>query len=152
MNAYSIEKLMAETRRVAADYRRATGKALPVSGEIAIYDAIQLLGLEAAEQNAAGYDAIRHLGDTRIRIQVKARVMFAEHRTDQRIGQLKLEQDWDSVVLVLMNENYEPEEIYEAARDEILPVLDESKNSARSKRGAMSVARFKNIGRRVWPD
>ncbi|MEJ2395127.1 MAG: hypothetical protein P8Z77_10160, partial [Candidatus Thiodiazotropha sp.] len=70
-------------------------------------------------------------------------------KSGQRLGQLKLDKDWDSVVLVLMDENYEPYEIYEAERDEILEFLDQS-SSSRAKRGAMSVSRFKIIGRLVW--
>ena len=65
-------------------------------------------------------------------------------------GQLKLDQEWDSVVLVIMDENYEPYEIYEAERDDILDVMDEAGKSARKKRGAMTVARFKIIARLVW--
>ncbi len=151
MSAYSIDKLMAETRRVAADYRRATGKALPVSGEIAIFDTVRLLGLEAAETPGGGFDAVRRQGESFQRIQIKARVIFDDHRSDHRIGQLRIEQNWDSVILVVMNENYEAEEIYEATRVQIESVLNEGKESSRAKRGAMSVARFKHIGQRVWP-
>ncbi|MGD9164630.1 MAG: hypothetical protein PVF13_07710, partial [Chromatiales bacterium] len=46
-------------------------------------------------------------------------------------------------------ENYEPYEIYEAERDEILEYINKS-SSGRSKRGAMSVSRFKIIGRLAW--
>ena len=58
-------------------------------------------------------------------------------------------QDWDSVVLVLMDENYEPYEIYEALREDLQEFADGS-GGGRSKRGAMSVARFKVIGELVW--
>ena len=34
MTLYSIDKLIEETRRLAADFRRSTGQPLPVSGEI----------------------------------------------------------------------------------------------------------------------
>ena len=53
------------------------------------------------------------------------------------------------MVLVLMDEEYEPYEIYEAEREDILEYVDRS-SSSRSKRGAMSVARFKIIGRLAW--
>ena len=61
-----------------------------------------------------------------------------------------MEQDWDSVVLVLMDENLEPYEIYEAARDEIIAALGEGVNNKRSKRGIMSVAKFRAIGHLAW--
>jgi hypothetical protein len=81
---------------------------------------------------------------------IKARVIFDEEKSGQRIGQIKLDQDWDSVVLVIMDEDYEPEEIYEAEREDILNVMDEAAKSNRKKRGAMTVARFKIISRLVW--
>ena len=70
-------------------------------------------------------------------------------RTGQRIGQLKMGQPWDAVLLVLMDENYEPYEIYQAMRDDLEAFTDAS-SSGRAKRGAMSVARFKIIGQLVW--
>ena len=53
-------------------------------------------------------------------------------------------------MLVIMDENYEPYEIYEADREDILDVMDEAGKSARKKRGAMTVARFKIVARLVW--
>ena len=62
---------------------------------------------------------------------------------------MKLDKEWDSVVLVLMDEEDEPYEIYEAEKADILEFVDKS-SSSRAKRGAMSVARFKIIGRLAW--
>jgi len=150
VGVYSIDKLMAEARRLAADYRRTTGKTLPVTAEIAEHDAIRLLGLKPAPADAVGYDAMRCEGDEDTRIQIKGRVIFDENKSGQRIGQIRLNQDWDSIVLVLLDEDYESTEIYEVYREEIQDLLEELESSRRSKRGAISVARFKIIGRLVW--
>jgi hypothetical protein len=125
------------------------GKPLPgISNEIAEYDAVKLLQLKPRPEGEVGYDAIDPAhGDKRI--QIKSRTIFDESKSGQRVGQLKLDKEWDSVVLVLMDENYEPYEIYEAEREEILEFLDRS-SSSRAKRGAMSIARFKIIGRLAW--
>ena len=48
-----------------------------------------------------------------------------------------------------MDEDYESCEMYEADRDDVLEYID-SPSASRKKRGAMSVARFKIIGRLVW--
>ena len=152
MSLYSVDKLISEARRIAADYRRATGKSLGgISGEIAENDAARLLGLELCAEKPGGYDAVG-LGEREgKKIQIKGRVLVAGKKLSaQRIGQLKLEQDWDSVVLVLMNEDYEPAEIYEADRAVIMEAVATAKDNKRSKRGAMSVARFKAISRQVW--
>ena len=151
MGIYSVDKLISEARRLATEFRRTTGKALPgVSGEIAEHDAARLLNLTICKEKSAGYDAVGRGKREGKRIQVKARVIFDEEKSGQRVGQLKLDQEWDSVVLVIMDENYEPYEIYEAERDDILDVMDEAGKSARKKRGAMTVARFKIIARLVW--
>ena len=151
MAIYSVDKLISEARRLAAEFRRTTGKPLPgVSGEIAEHDAARLLDLEICKDRPGGYDAIGRGRREGKRIQIKARVIFDEEKSGQRVGQLKLEQDWDSVVLVIMDENYEPFEIYEAEREDIIDVMEEAAASNRKKRGAMSVARFKIISRLVW--
>ncbi|MDY6980732.1 MAG: hypothetical protein SV201_12690, partial [Pseudomonadota bacterium] len=139
MSVFAVDKLISEARRLAAEYRRATGKSLPISSEIAKHDACVHLGLEPCEQEAAGYDAISRDGSEQ-RIQIKGRAIFDESKSGQRIGQLKLEQDWDAVVLVLMDEDFDSFEIYQAWRDEVLEALHDS---SRNKRGAMSVARFR---------
>lgn len=151
MNIYSVDKLISEARRLAAEFRRTTGKALPgVSGEIAEHDAVRLMDLELCKDKRGGYDAIGRGSRDGKRIQIKARVIFDEDKAGQRVGQLKLDQEWDSVLLVIMDENYDPCEIYQAERDDILDAMEESAGSARKKRGAMTVARFKIISRLVW--
>jgi hypothetical protein len=148
---YSVDKLISEARHLAAEFWRTTGKPLPgVSGEIAEHDAARLLDLDLCEERGGGYDAIGRGSRAGRRIQIKARVIFDEEKAGQRVGQLKTEQDWDSVVLVIMDDSYEPVEIYEADRADIVDALDETAGSARKKRGAMSVARFKIISRLVW--
>ena len=150
MSLYSVDKLMSEARRLAVEYRKTTGKPLPgVSGELANYDAARLLDLELCK-DAGGYDAVGKGSREGKRVQIKGRAIFDDKKSGQRVGQLKMEQNWDSVVLVLMDEAFEPQEIYEADRDEILDAMDEGGASKRSKRGAMSVARFKAIGNLVW--
>ena len=151
MSLYSVEKLMIQTRKLAADYRRTTGKPLPVTAEIANFDAASLLDLELIQPPPGGYDAVGRSGEREgLRFQIKGRAIFDEEKGGHRIGQLKLEQEWDAVLLVLLDEDYEPYEIYEADRASIIEAMDEGQSSKRNKRGAMSVARFKNISRLVW--
>ncbi len=141
---------MSETRRLASEYRKATGKPLAISGEIARYDAARLLDLELLKQPEGGCDAIGRGAREGRRVQVKGRAIFNEKSGAYRIGQLKLQQQWDDVVLVLMDEEFEPFEIYEADREEILDALEGDGPSSRASRGVMSVAKFKIIGRLVW--
>ncbi len=150
MGVYSVNKLMTEARRLAAEYRKTTGKPLAISNEIALFDAARLLELEVPEVSEAGYDAIGLGKRDGLRIQIKARALFDESKSGQRIGQLKLDKEWDLVMLVLMDENYEPSEIYEAERAAVLDSLEGRESSQRNRRGAMSIARFRHISRLVW--
>ena len=149
MAVYDVDKLMLEARKLAANYRRATGKALGISSEIATHDVIRLMKLVPAEPGAGGYDAIGTGSREGKYIQIKGRTLFKDQKSGQRIGQIKLEQEWDSIMLILMGEDYEPRKIYEADREEIIEAVAES-SAKRAKRGAMTVARFKAIGARVW--
>jgi len=108
------------------------------------------LDLESSESAVGGYDAVGRGTRDGQRIQIKGRAIFDESKSGQRIGQLKVEQEWDSVVLVLMDAEFEPVEIYEAERDVVIEALGAGDDSKRSKRGAMSVAKFKAIARLVW--
>lgn len=148
MSVYSVDKLMAQTRKLAADYRKATGQPLPLTVEIANFDAARLLDLKLLQPPPGGYDAIGQSGEREgLRYQIKGRAIFDENKSGQRIGQLKLEQDWDAVLLVLLDEEYQPFAIHEADRCCLEQALAESPSN---KRGAMSVARFRIISEQVW--
>lgn len=149
MSLYAADKLIGQARQLAAEYRRTMGKPLPgISNEIALHDAIRLLRLKQVDATVGGYDAVDPARND-LRVQIKSRTIFDESKTGQRIGQIKSDQPWDCVVLVLMDDDYEPYEIYEADRDELLEYMEKS-SSNRAKRGALSVARFKIIGRLAW--
>ena len=149
MSLYSVDKLMSEVRRLAVEYRRTTGKTLPLTAELAVNDAVRLLELEPVEDPAVGYDAIRVRDGARERVLIKGRAIFAPERSGQRIGQLRRDGPWDRVILVIMDDGFEPVEIYEASREDIEDYLDGT--SARQvRKGAMSVARFKIIAELVW--
>lgn len=150
MSLYSVDKLISEARRIAAEFRRTTGKPLGISAEIACHDACVFLDLEANE-DSVGYDATGLKGERQgLRFQIKGRAIFDEKKGGQRLGQIKVEQDWDKILLVLMDEDFETTEIYEASRDDILEDINEITSSNRNKRGAMSVARFKRLSHLVW--
>jgi len=149
VSVYAEDKLIGQARLLAAEYRRTMGKPLPgISNEIALHDAMRLLSLTPAAGSAGGIDAIDPARDDK-NIQIKSRTIFDETKSGQRIGQINVDQSWDSVLLVLMDEEYESYEIYEAERDDLLEYMQKS-STGRARRGALSVARFKNIGRLVW--
>lgn len=148
---YAPEKLIAQARRLAADYRRTMGRPLPgVSNEIAEHDAIRLLNLEPRPQGyqEGGYQALDPARGN-ARVQIKSRAIFDEAKGGQRIGQLNMDAPWDILVLVLLDGEYEPYEIYAVDREEVAAAT-QGVSAARAKRGALSVARLKIIGRLAW--
>ena len=149
MSLYSYDKLIEETRKLAAEFRRTTGTMLPVSGEIARHDVSHHLDLELNKENAAGFDAIGKNEREGLRIQIKSRIVGDCVKSGHRIGQLNPDGNWDLVILSIMDDEYEPLEMYQASREEIIDAVEDA-NSNRKKRGAISVAKFKNIGKLVW--
>ena len=150
MDLYSIDKLMHETRQLAAKYRKTTGSTLPVTGEISRFDVAKALNLQLIDDMTLGYDAIGRGDRQDLRILIKGRVIFEDSRSSPRIGQIKSDGRWDSVIMVLFNDDYLPVEMYEASSEDIEAALNTKADSANKKRGAMSVAQFKIIGRLVW--
>ena len=149
MALYSIDKLINETRRLAAEFKRSTGTMLPVSGEIARYDVSRHLNMTLNVDHDCGYDAIGTGQFENLRVQIKSRVVGDSVKSNYRIGQLNTNGNWDIVVLSLMDNEFEPLEMYQASREEIINAASKS-GSKNSKRGAISVAKFKIIGQLIW--
>jgi hypothetical protein len=140
--------ILSQAKELARDYYALTGRPLGVTGEIAEYEATRLLGLELAAVRTAGYDAIRQ-SDGR-RFQIKGRCLSAHAKPGQRIGKIDIKKDFDGVLLVLMDRDLNATEIYEADRAPVVAALTAPGSRSRNERGALGVAKFKQIGRRVW--
>ena len=111
MSLYSIDKLINETRRLAAEFKRTTGTMLPVSGEIARYDVSKQLDLTLTEDRNCGYDAIGNNHRCGLRVLIKSRVIGDSVKSGHRIGQLNPNGNWDIVILSLMDNEFEPLEM-----------------------------------------
>lgn len=145
---YQLDKLMEETRSLAAKYRAATGQTLPVTHDLACYDAIRLLGLIVPEELEAGIDAIQEIEDATDKFTIKGRVQFSNAKgKQQRIGQLNLDSQWTACLLVLLNDDYLPTLILRTDRNIIEEVMA---SKPANKRGAMTVAQFRKIATVIW--
>ena len=150
MSVYNLDKLMEETRRLAAEYRRSTGATLPVGPELAKFDAIRLLGLEAAAESEHTIDAIIEQNGAVEKFQIKGRVMFDESKSRSRVGQLNMDADWDKTLLVLMNADYQPVEIYSLSKTVLEHAVGDVSAMKSNNRGALSVSKFKALAELVW--
>jgi len=149
MSLYSIERLINETRKLAAEFKRTTGTMLPVSGEIARYDVARQLNLTLNDHPNEGYDALTNELDQNLRVIIKSRVIGDRVKPGHRIGQINPNGKWDILILSLMNNEFEPVEMYQLAHDDVADALNGA-SEKRGKRGAISVAKFKIISDLIW--
>ena len=143
-----IGSVLKAAKRAAVAYYRLTGKPLGITGEMGEYFAAKHLGLKLADARTPGFDAYGK--DGRL-IQIKSRsIPRSKKLSGQRIGSIRLDRKWNSVVLVLMDEFFEPFAIYEADRKSIEEALVKLGSKARNERGALSVTKFISIAAKVW--
>ena len=146
-NFSTLETTIEAAKAVARRYRDLTGKPLGITGEVGEVLAARLLGLKLAEARQAGYDAVG--GDGRL-VQIKSRCIHPGAKLGQRLGSIRLDHEWDTVALILMDLNFEPLAIYEASRSAVEQELRRPGSKSRNKRGALSISKFKAIGELRW--
>jgi len=142
-----VTELLERVKAVAREYRELTGRPLGCTGEVAELEAASILGLSLAEVRQAGYDAT---GPDGRRIQIKGRCVLPSSKPGQRVGSINCKHDWDTVMLVLLDEDLNATAIHEADRAAVVAALEVPGSKARNERGALAVSQFKSIGRLVW--
>jgi hypothetical protein len=145
-----LVELLREVKQLAREYDELTDKPLGVTGEIAEYEAASILKLELSPARQSGYDAIRDIDGRTERLQIKGRRLTSTSKLSQRVGSINLKRAWDAVILVLLDEHYEPTAIYEADRTAVTAALLKPGSKARNERGSLAVSQFKAIGSRIW--
>jgi hypothetical protein len=143
-------EVLADAKRLAQEYRALTGKPLGITGEVAEFEAARILGVELTPARQAGYDALEHVdGGTRT-LQIKGRCLLPGCKPGQRVASIDTGKDWDAVLLVLLDEDFDATAIYEADRPAVLAALKAPGSKARNERGALAVSKFKSIGHLRW--
>jgi hypothetical protein len=66
------------------------------------------------------------------------------------LGSLDVEKQWDVVLMVLLDDDFEATAIYEASHEAVIAALTAPGSKARNERGTLAVSKFKAIGQRVW--
>ena len=140
--------ILADVKLLAKRYLALTGRPLGVTGEIAEFEAVRLLGLRLAPVRQSGWDALDPT--TGIRNQIKGRVLKPDAGPGQRLGSLTAAKEWDAVLLVILDENYEAQVIWEAARDATLARLERPGSRARSERGQLGVQELIRVSKLRW--
>lgn len=143
----ALRIVIKEAKRNAKQYRLLTGKPLGITGEVGEFIAADLLNLELVDARHPGYDAI---GQDGRRIQIKSRCILPKAKPGQRMGRIRLDHDFDTVLLVLMDEDFEPLEIYEAKYSDVKVELEKEGSISRNVRGTLGISKFKSISSKLW--
>lgn len=146
----SIMEILAKAKILAQRYRALTGKPLGITGEVAEYEAARILGVNLTQARQAGYDAIEDDNGQIKRLQIKGRCLLKGCKPGQRIGSIDIKKEFDAVLLVLLDDNFDAFVIYEAQREDVIAALVQPGSKARNERGALGVSKFKSIGRVRW--
>ena len=143
-----LEPVLAKAKAVAQEFYELTGKPLGITGEVGEYWAAKLLNLTLADARTPGYDALDSTGK---RIQIKARlIQDVKKITGHKMGAIKVDAEFDSVMLVILQNDYEPVAIYEASREQVEAALSKTNSNAR-QRGMLAISEFKSMGTQRWP-
>lgn len=147
-NTGQVEKVLEQARKAAVRYYKLTGKPLGITGEIGEYLAAKKLRFTLADARQAGYDAT---DKRRRKIQIKTRrVPKGKSLGGQRMGRIRLDHEWDVLMLVMLDEHFDVVSIHEGGRRAVARALRKTDSKAR-KRGALGVSEFMSLGKQVWP-
>jgi hypothetical protein len=146
-----VMELLKAAKKLAREYRAVTGKPLGITGEVAEYEAARILKVVLTPARQSGYDAIERRDGHDWRLQIKGRCILDRGKRSQRLGSIDRKKDWDAVLMVLLDEQFDAYEIYEVPRAKVLAALDAPGSRARNERGALAVSKFKSIaGQPRW--
>lgn len=145
-----LGRLIQDAKRIAKEYRDLTCRPLGIVGEVGEYEVCRLLGLKIAQVREAGFDATGERAGTGCRYQIKARCILPGSKPGQRLGRIDLKKECDAVLLVLLDQDLEPTEIFEAPWESVRVAITAPGSKARNERGALGLSKFKSIGELVW--
>src|SRR5947209_6049526 len=119
----AIMNLLGKAKKLAQEYRRLTGKPLGITGEVAEYEAARILGVELMAARQPGYDAVERANGATRRLEIEGRCLLKNCKSGQRLGSIRVQKEWDAVLMVLLDENFDATEIFDAERSAVVAVL-----------------------------
>lgn len=145
-----VIELLCQAKLLAQEYRFLTGKPLGITGEVAEYEAARILNLQLTVARQAGYDAIEMVNGSGRTLQIKGRCILKNSKPSQMLGSIDITKDFDAVLMVLLDQDFNAFEIFEADRNSVIAALTAPGSVARNERNAMAVSKFKSIGTLRW--
>ena len=146
----AVMDVLHKAKRLAQRYRQLTGKPLGITGEVAEYEAARILGVKLTPARNTGFDATERKNGSLRRLQIKSRCLLPNCKPGQRLGSIDIEKEFDAVLMVLLDENFDATAIYEAERAAVIRAIKEPGSKSRNERWALGVNKFKAIGKVRW--
>lgn len=146
----AVLEVLREAKRLAQRYRDLTGKPLGITGEVAEYEAARILGVKLTPARNTGFDATERKKGSIRRLQIKSRCLLKNCKAGQRLGSIDIEKDFDAVLMVLLDENFEATAIYEAEREAVIKAILAPGSKSRNEHWALGVNKFKAISKLRW--
>lgn len=140
-----VQQIIEEAKALAIRYKKLTGKPLGITGEIGEFTAAILLNIELCGARQAGYDGIRNGTE---KIQIKSRC--ADKLTSGKLGKISGKHEFDYLVFVWLDEQFEPKAIYEANRKDVFAELNKLDSAAKIERGQLSARKLISISKVIW--
>ncbi|MCY1305296.1 hypothetical protein D9M70_550920 [compost metagenome] len=150
MNSPEVMQILSEAKVLARRYYKLTGKPLGITGEVAEYEAASILNLNLEVARTAGYDATEERDGKQLRVQIKGRCILKRGRQMGRMGSIDLTKPFDTVLLVLLDEEFNAFAMYEATRDAVIQLLTKPGSKSRNERGSVGISQFKAISVPRW--
>ncbi|NCS87600.1 MAG: hypothetical protein AUK34_04915 [Ignavibacteria bacterium CG2_30_36_16] len=144
-----INEILNEVKRLAKEYKLITGRVMGVTGEIAENETSKILGLELVQVRNPGYDSIKKDNEKIIKYEIKGRIKSNKYRS-QRTSKININEEWDKLLLTIMNDDYEVLDIYEADKKEIVKALQKTGSKARSEKFTLSLGEVIRVSQKVW--
>lgn len=145
-----VYQILRNAKSLARRYFHLTGKPLGVTGEVAEYEAARILNLQLELARQAGYDATEERNGVTLKVQIKGRYFPNPQLRGGRLGAIDLKQPFDTVLLVLLDADYNAFQIYEAARPAVKELIARPGSKARNERGSVGISQFKAISVLRW--
>ena len=145
-----VYQILSDAKVLARRFYHLTGKPLGVTGEVAEYEAARILNLKLEVARQAGYDATEKRNGLTLKIQIKGRYFSDSRMRGGRVGSIDLKHSFDTVLLVVLDADYNAFQIYEAARPSVEALLTRPGSKARNERGSVGISQFKAISSLRW--
>jgi hypothetical protein len=145
-----VLEILRQAKQLAQRYRALTGKPLGITGEVAEYEAARILDVKLTPARQAGYDAVETVNGVERRLQIKGRCILVRSKPGQRIGSIDITKEWDAVLLVLVDENFDAYEIHEAEREAVISAITAPGSKSRNERWSLALNQFTRVGSLRW--